>query len=55
MTMTSAALAAAARREYKRQWRAKNPDKVKAANERYWTKKGAEMIQREQQREASQE
>ena len=54
MTMTSAALAA--RREYKRQWRAKNPDKVKAANDRYWTKKGAELVQREQQqREAVQE
>ena len=54
MTMTSAAIAA--RREYKRQWRAKNPDKVKAANERYWTKKGAELILREQQhREAGQE
>lgn len=28
-------------REYLRQWRAKNPDKVKAANRRYWEKKAA--------------
>ena len=39
MTMTSAALAA--RREYKRQWRAKNPDKVKQQQERYWEKRAA--------------
>lgn len=26
------------RREYARKWRAANPDKVKAANERYWLK-----------------
>ena len=26
------------RREYARKWRANNPDKVKAANERYWLK-----------------
>lgn len=31
--------AAAARREYKRQWRAKNRDKCRAAEERYWQKK----------------
>ncbi len=48
MTMTNAAIAA--RREYKRQWRAKNPDKVKAANDRYWAKKGAELIQQAQAR-----
>ena len=35
-----------ARREYKRKWRAANPDKVKAANDRYWQKKGAEYLQR---------
>lgn len=32
-----------ARREYKRQWRKKNPDKVKAAEKRYWEKKAAQM------------
>lgn len=30
-------------REYLRQWRAKNPDKVKAANRRYWEKKAAKL------------
>ncbi len=28
-----------ARRAYKREWAKKNRDKVKAAEERYWTKK----------------
>ena len=27
------------RNEYARAWRRKNPDKVKAANERYWEKR----------------
>lgn len=31
-----------ARREYQRQWRAANRDRVRAHNERYWKKKGAE-------------
>lgn len=30
-----------ARRAYKREWAAKNPDKVKAQQERYWQKKAA--------------
>lgn len=34
--------AKAARRAYKREWARKNRDKVKAAEERYWTKKAAE-------------
>ena len=38
-----------ARRAYYREWRAKNPEKVKAYRARYWAKKGAELIQREQQ------
>lgn len=37
-----------ARREYQREWRRKNPDKVKAAADRYWEKKAAEMEAREQ-------
>ena len=36
------AQAAAARREYKRKWAKENPDKIKAQQERYWTKKAAE-------------
>ena len=29
----------AAQRDYHRAWRAKNPEKVKAAQQRYWLKK----------------
>lgn len=36
-----------ARREYKKEWRRKNPEKVKAANDRYWLKKAAEMQNKE--------
>lgn len=32
-----------ARNAYYRAWRAKNPDKVRSSNERYWSKKAAEM------------
>lgn len=31
------------KREYAREWRKKNKDKVKAAQERYWAKKIAEQ------------
>lgn len=31
-----------ARRAYKRQWAKDHPDKVKAAQERYWMKKAAQ-------------
>ena len=31
-------------REYKREWRAKNKDKIKAANERYWRKKTMQRL-----------
>lgn len=37
--------AAAARRAYKREWARANPDKVKAAQERYWTKQAAQAEQ----------
>jgi hypothetical protein len=30
------------RNQYAREWRAKNPDKVQAANARYWLKKAKE-------------
>jgi len=36
------------RRAYKREWNRKNRDKVKAAQERYWSKKAAELEQQEQ-------
>ena len=34
--------AKAARNAYKRRWAKENPDKVKAANARYWEKKALE-------------
>lgn len=37
------------RREYFRQWRAKNPDKVKENNRRYWEKRAAKKDQAEQE------
>lgn len=35
-------LAAEARRAYKREWNRNNPEKVRAAQARYWAKKAAE-------------
>lgn len=32
-----------ARREYLREWRKRNPEKVQAAQERYWAKKAYEI------------
>lgn len=43
MTQTSSAIQA--RREYQRQWRKANPDKVREHNRRYWEKKGQELLQ----------
>ncbi len=40
--------AKAARRAYKRAWNKANPDKVKAAQERYWTRR-AEREQAEKE------
>ena len=39
--------AKAARRDYKRKWAKQNPEKVKAQQERYWTKKAAEAAEQE--------
>ena len=41
--------AAEARRAYRREWARKNPDKVRAAQERYWKKKAAQMQEQEAQ------
>ncbi len=46
--------AEAARRAYKRQWAKDNPDKIKAQQERYWTKK-AEQAEAEEKTENKQE
>lgn len=32
-----------AQREYQRQWRKKNPDKVRAKNRRFWERKALEL------------
>ena len=36
-----------ARNKYKREWRKNNPEKVRAANERYWAKKALEQMKKE--------
>ncbi len=41
-TLSKAAIEA--RREYQRNWKKKNPDKVKAAQARYWEKKAREAM-----------
>lgn len=37
------------RREYFRQWRAKNKDKVRENNRRYWERRAAKKAQAEQE------
>ena len=37
--------ARAARLEYYRNWRAKNKDKVKATNERYWIRRAMKLME----------
>ena len=37
-------LAKKIRREYQREWRKKNPDKVSEYNKRYWRRKALEML-----------
>lgn len=44
-----------ARRAYKRKWAKENPDKVKAAQERYWTKKAQEAAAEQQEAAPMQE
>lgn len=38
-------LAREAQREYQREWRAKNPDKVRAKNQRYWERKARKLLE----------
>lgn len=42
-----------ARNAYYRAWRAKNPDKVRKSNERYWNKKAVEMSKADKEAKAS--
>lgn len=39
--------AAEARRAYRREWARKNPDKIRAQQERYWAKRAAKTEQAE--------
>lgn len=43
-----------ARRAYKREWNRRNPDKVKAAQERYWERKAEEAERRQTETAAEQ-
>lgn len=43
--------ARAALREYKRKWRAKNKEKIKAYNDQYWQRKADEMKRQEERSE----
>lgn len=36
--------AAAARREYYKAWRAKNPDKIRERNRRYWERRAIKQL-----------
>lgn len=48
-TATLQERAAEERREYFRQWRAKNKDKVRENNRRYWERRAAKKAQAEQE------
>ena len=53
MSMSEAAREA--RRAYKREWNRRNPDKVKAAQERYWNRKAQQAQQTQDAQEKHQE
>ena len=40
-----------ANRLYKKEWRKRNPDKVKASTERYWLKKAESLMKEKKERE----
>lgn len=42
-------LAREKQREYLREWRKRNPDKVREYNKRYWKKKALEMLKEQQE------
>lgn len=44
-------LAIKARREYHREWRRNNPDKVREYREKYWQKKALEILAEEEQQQ----
>ena len=44
MDLNEKKLAAEARNAYAREWRAKNPDKVRKNNANYWLRKAGKMV-----------
>lgn len=38
-------LAREVQRQYQREWRKKNPDKVRAKNQRYWERKARKLLE----------
>ena len=42
-----------ARNAYYRAWRARNPEKVRNSNKRYWSKKAAELAAAEKEAESN--
>lgn len=53
MSMTEAAKEA--RRAYKREWNRRNPEKVRAAQERYWMRKAQQAQETQGERQTQQE
>lgn len=49
-----AELAAEERRAYNREWKRKNPDKVRAERERYWRKRALKRLEEENAKDADQ-
>lgn len=47
--MKQSELARRAKNAYYREWRKKNPEKVQAANERYWAKKRKQRTEQKQE------
>lgn len=47
--MTLQEKAAQERREYFRQWRKRNPDRVRENNRRYWEKRAAKKAEKEEE------
>lgn len=52
MTAQEQEAARKARNQYHREWRAKNKEKVKEINARYWAKRAAQMERNEQEAQA---
>lgn len=51
---TLEALAREEKRDYARDWRARNPDKVREANKRYWERRARKRMEQEGEHERDQ-